>query len=129
MPYKRRTQNVRRLSQPDHAQHHVVGLIHQPPCDEPILVATLRNRNRLLRMHSDTLLKRITMSADICHGKPCIRGLRYPVEFILEMLSGDSTEAELLEDYPDLEPQDFKAAQAYAARLAKIKSFAPLTAA
>lgn len=44
-------------------------------------------------------------------------------------LSGDSTESELLEDYPDLEPEDFKAAQAYAARLAKIKAFAPLSAA
>jgi uncharacterized protein (DUF433 family) len=80
-------------------------------------------------MTSEHLLKRITMSADICHGKPCIRGLRYPVEFILEMLSGDSTVADLLEDYPDLEPADFKAAQAYAARLAKTKSFAPLPAA
>jgi uncharacterized protein (DUF433 family) len=80
-------------------------------------------------MLSQDLLKRITMSPDICHGKPCIRGLRYPVEFILEMLSGDSTESELLEDYPDLEPEDFKAAQAYAARLAKIKAFAPLSAA
>mgnify|MGYP006149009857 FL=1 len=80
-------------------------------------------------MSSDQLLKRITMSPDICHGKPCIRGLRYPVEFLLEMLSGDATEAELLEDYPDLEPEDFKAVQAYAARLAKIKAFAPLTAA
>ena len=80
-------------------------------------------------MKAEELLKRITMSAEICHGKPCIRGLRYPVEFILEMLSGDTTEAEFLEDYPDLEAEDLKAAQAYAARLAKIKSFAPLPAA
>ncbi|MCH8474604.1 MAG: DUF433 domain-containing protein [Opitutales bacterium] len=69
------------------------------------------------------------MSPDICHGKPCIRGLRYPVGMILELLSGDSSEAEILEDYPDLERQDFKAAQAYAARLAKIKKFRPLPAA
>jgi uncharacterized protein (DUF433 family) len=80
-------------------------------------------------MSSEDRLKRITISSDICHGKPCIRGLRYPVEFILEMLSGDSTESELLEDYPDLEPEDFKAVQAYAARLARIKSFTPLNAA
>ncbi|MFB2937958.1 DUF433 domain-containing protein [Aerosakkonemataceae cyanobacterium BLCC-F154] len=33
------------------------------------------------------LLERITLDANICHGKPCIRGLRYPVEFILELLS------------------------------------------
>ena len=80
-------------------------------------------------MKTEDLLKRITLSADICHGKPCIRGLRYPVEFILEMLSGDMTESEILEDYPDLEFEDIKAAQAYAVRLAKLKSFAPLPAA
>lgn len=80
-------------------------------------------------MNSDDLLKRITMSADICHGKPCIRGLRYPVEFILEMLSGDTTELEILEDYPDLEREDIKAVQVYAFRLARLKSFAPLPAA
>jgi len=80
-------------------------------------------------MNTETLLKRITLSADICHGKPCIRGLRYPVEFLLELLSGDSTEADILSDYPDLEPEDIKAAHAYAARLTKLKSFAPLPAA
>ncbi|MCH8475446.1 MAG: DUF433 domain-containing protein [Opitutales bacterium] len=77
----------------------------------------------------DDLLKRITLSPDICHGKPCLRGMRYPVEMILELLSGDSTEADILEDYPDLEREDLKAAQAYGARLAKIKKFTPLPAA
>ena len=80
-------------------------------------------------MSSDDLLKRITLSPDICHGKPCIRGLRYPVGFILELLSGDSTEDEILSDYPDLEFDDLKAAQTYGARLVKLKSFSPLTAA
>ena len=80
-------------------------------------------------MSADQLLKRITISPDICHGKPCVRGLRYPVEFLLELLSGDSSEAEILADYPDLEPHDFKAAHAYAARLARIKRFEPLPAA
>ena len=79
-------------------------------------------------MSSDDLIKRITLSPDICHGKPCIRGLRYPVGFILELLSGDSTEDEILSDYPDLEFDDLKAAQAYGARLVKLKSFSPLTA-
>jgi uncharacterized protein (DUF433 family) len=80
-------------------------------------------------MSAEQLLKRITISPEICHGKPCIRGLRYPVEFLLELLSGESTEAEILEDYPDLEPDDLKATHAYAARLAKIKRFEPLPAA
>jgi uncharacterized protein (DUF433 family) len=80
-------------------------------------------------MSSEELLKRITLSPEICHGKPCVRGLRYPVEFLLELLSGDSTVEDILTDYPDLEPEDIKAVQAYAARLAKVKGFAPLPAA
>jgi len=80
-------------------------------------------------MSAEQLLKRITISPEICHGKPCIRGLRYPVEFLLELLSGDSSVADILADYPDLEPDDLKAANAYAARLARIKRFQPLPAA
>jgi uncharacterized protein (DUF433 family) len=80
-------------------------------------------------MSGEKLLERITITPGICHGKPCVRGLRYPVEFLLELLSGDSTEADILNDYPDLEAADLKAVQAYAARLARIKSFEPLPAA
>ena len=75
------------------------------------------------------MLQRITISPDVCHGKPCIRGLRYPVEFLLELLSGDMTVADILADYPDLEPEDIKAAHAYAARLSRIKRVEPLPAA
>jgi uncharacterized protein (DUF433 family) len=77
-------------------------------------------------MTSEELLKRITSSPDICHGKPCIRGLRYPVEFLLELLSGETTEADILNDYPDLELDDLRTAHAYAARLTRIKRFEPL---
>ena len=82
-------------------------------------------------MSADELLKRITISPDICHGKPCIRGLRYPVEFLLDLLSGDTTEAEILADYEDLETEDLKAAHAhaYAARISRVKRFEPLPAA
>jgi uncharacterized protein (DUF433 family) len=80
-------------------------------------------------MPVEELLKRITTSPDICHGKPCIRGLRYPVEFLLDLLSGETTEAEILADYPDLEPEDLRAAHAYAARLSRVKRFEPLPAA
>ena len=45
------------------------------------------------------LLDRITIDPAICHGKPCIRGLRYPVEQILELLSGGATTEDLLRDY------------------------------
>lgn len=74
------------------------------------------------------MLSRITVDPNICHGKPCIRGLRYPVEFLLELLSGDMTEPQILADYPDLEAADLRAAIAYAARLSRIKSVESMTA-
>ena len=67
------------------------------------------------------LLKRITIDPDICHGKPCIRGLRYPVETILELLSAGMTIEDILADYDDLEPQDILAVLAFAARLSQVK--------
>ena len=71
---------------------------------------------------NDNLLQRITHHPDICHGKPCIRGLRYPVEFILELLSSGMATEEILADYEDLEQEDIYAALLFAARLSQIKS-------
>ncbi len=79
-------------------------------------------------MSNEQLLSRITMDPNICHGKPCVRGLRYPVEFLLELLSGDMTPGQILADYPDLEADDLRAAIAYAARLSRIKSIEPVAA-
>lgn len=67
----------------------------------------------------ETLLPRITIDPEICHGKPCIRGLRYPVENILEWLSAGMSYEEILADYPDLEREDLLAVLAYAAKLAQ----------
>jgi uncharacterized protein (DUF433 family) len=67
------------------------------------------------------LLERITINPDICHGKPCIRGLRYPVDMILELLSGGMNNEEILADYDDLEPEDILAVLAFAARLSQVK--------
>ncbi len=61
--------------------------------------------------------ERITMNPDICHGKPCIRGLRYPVEGVLEWLAGGMSIEDILADYEDLEREDILAALSYAARL------------
>ena len=58
----------------------------------------------------EQLLKRITIDPDICFGKPTIRGLRYPVEMILDLLSSGMTTEEILEDYPDLEERDIQTA-------------------
>ncbi|MDJ0675540.1 MAG: DUF433 domain-containing protein [Calothrix sp. MO_167.B42] len=70
----------------------------------------------------DTLVQRITHNPNICHGKPCIRGLRYPVEFILELLSSGMKTEEILEDYDDLEHEDILAVLLFAARLSQVKS-------
>lgn len=72
-------------------------------------------------MTTDTLLERITIDPEVCHGKPCIRHLRYPVEVILELLSGGMTTEELLADYDDLERDDILAVLAFAARLSQVK--------
>ncbi len=55
------------------------------------------------------LSERITIDPQICHGKPCIRGLRYPVENILELLSAGMEIEEILADYEDLEKADILA--------------------
>lgn len=65
-------------------------------------------------MNTENLLARITSSPDICHGKPCVRGLRYPVETLLELLSSGMTHEEILSDYVDLEKDDLVAALAFA---------------
>ncbi|VFN00983.1 MAG: Protein of unknown function (DUF433) [Candidatus Kentron sp. G] len=47
------------------------------------------------------MIERITIRPDICHGKPCVRGLRYPVETVLEWLASGMTSEEILSDYED----------------------------
>jgi uncharacterized protein (DUF433 family) len=79
-------------------------------------------------MPTDDLLSRITVDPQICHGKPCVRGLRYPVELLLELLSGGMTSEQVLADYPDLEADDLRAVYAYAARLSRVQRVEPLTA-
>lgn len=68
------------------------------------------------------LLSRITISPEICHGKPVIRGLRYPVESMLEHLAAGDTIEDLLTEFPDLERDDFLACLEFAARMLNVKS-------
>ncbi|SEJ86410.1 Uncharacterized conserved protein, DUF433 family [Deinococcus reticulitermitis] len=63
-----------------------------------------------------SLLDRITVNAQQCGGRPCIRGMRIRVSDILDLLGQGVTEAEILADYPDLERGDIQAALLYAAR-------------
>ncbi len=69
----------------------------------------------------DALMQRITIDPNICHGKPCIRGLRYPIETLLELLSAGMTIEEILADYEDLEQADILAALVFATRLSQVK--------
>lgn len=60
------------------------------------------------------LLKRITANPEIFGGKPIIRGMRISVELILSLLAQGVTVNEIIEDYPDIEPDDVRACLAYA---------------
>jgi uncharacterized protein (DUF433 family) len=75
---------------------------------------------KIVRISMADLLDRITMDPAINHGKPVIRGLRYPVETLLELLSSGMTIDEILADYEDLEREDVLAALAFAARLSQV---------
>ncbi len=70
---------------------------------------------------NESLLNRITINTEISHGKPTIRGLRYPVENILELLASGMSHEEILRDYEDLEREDILACLEYAARLTHVK--------
>jgi uncharacterized protein (DUF433 family) len=60
-------------------------------------------------------LRRITIDAGKCGGRPCIRGLRIRVTDILELLGAGASVDEILKDYPFLEREDILAALDYAA--------------
>jgi len=70
----------------------------------------------------EKLLERIVIDPQVCHGKPTIRGLRYPVEVILQLMSSGMTIDEILDDYEDLEYDDIMATLLYASKLAGVKS-------
>jgi uncharacterized protein (DUF433 family) len=63
-----------------------------------------------------TGMNRITIDPQQCGGRPCIRGMRIRVKDVLDMLAEGATEQQILQDYPDLEPEDIRACLAYAAR-------------
>ena len=66
--------------------------------------------NQLLKMNTKINYKdRITLNLEICHGKPCIRNMRWPVEVIIDMLGSGMSIGEILEDHPELEREDILA--------------------
>ncbi|MHB1808468.1 MAG: DUF433 domain-containing protein [Solirubrobacteraceae bacterium] len=74
-------------------------------------------------------LDRITTDSEVCHGQPTIRGLRYPVESLLELLASGMTIERILADHRDLEREDLLAALEFAALAAGGHRVVPLSAA
>lgn len=91
-------------------------------------VASVRRRDAgtLGRM---SLLERITVDPAVCHGQPAVRGLRYPVQSLLELLASGMTIEDVLADYPDLEREDLLAALEFGALAAGGHHVVPLGAA
>ena len=65
------------------------------------------------------LLGRISSDPNVCFGKPCIRGTRIWVALILDLLAGDTTPEQILEEYPQLIREDILAAIAYGAEMSR----------
>ncbi len=70
----------------------------------------------------NSLLKRITINPEVCHGKPTIRNTRHLVEGILEYLAGGDTTEDILNDFPELEKDDILACIAFAAKSIHFKN-------
>lgn len=71
-------------------------------------------------------LDRITSNPEICHGQPTVRGLRYPVENLLDLLASGMTIEEIIEDHPDLERDDLLAALEFGALASSQRRVVPL---
>ncbi len=65
----------------------------------------------------DQVISRITIDPEICNGKPTVRGKRIAVKTIIEFLAAGDSEKEVLRQFPSLEPEDIRAALAFAANM------------
>jgi uncharacterized protein (DUF433 family) len=70
-------------------------------------------------MSPDQLLKRISIDANVCFGKPCIKGTRIWVSLVLDFLASGMSVDELLEQYPGLHKEDILACIAYGAEMSR----------
>jgi uncharacterized protein (DUF433 family) len=66
-----------------------------------------------------TLLDRISIDPNVCFGKPCIKGTRIWVSLILDFMAAGESEGQILASYPQLQPDDIRAALAYAAEVTR----------
>ncbi len=74
------------------------------------------------------LLNRITINPEVCHGKPTVRNMRYPLSLILDLLSAGMTTEEIINDYPALEKEDIQASLQYASLLSETKTIHKISA-
>ncbi len=74
-------------------------------------------------------LSRITIDPAICHGQPVIRGLRYPITDLLDLLASGMTIDDITADYPDLEREDLLAALTFGALATSQRTVVPFDAA
>ena len=65
------------------------------------------------------MFDRISLDPDICNGKPCIRGMRFPVSQIIDLVAAGNSFDQILRDFPDLEEADVRQALGYAAYLTR----------
>lgn len=65
------------------------------------------------------LLNRISVDPNVCFGKPCIKGTRIWVSLLLDFLADGMTQEEILEEYPQLQVEDIRAAIAYGAEMSR----------
>jgi uncharacterized protein (DUF433 family) len=85
---------------------------------------TLKRERHMIA--DEQLLQRITINPEIMVGKPVIRGTRIPVELIVRLLAQGISESEILRQYPHLQPEDIRAALAYAAAVLANEDVFPL---
>ena len=76
---------------------------------------------------NNALLKRITARPDVFGGKPIIRDMRISVELVLGLMSQGATQEEILDDFPELEPEDIRACIAYAHTVISGDTLAPVS--
>ena len=76
----------------------------------------------------EELWQHVSTDPEIMVGKPVIRGTRIPVELIVRMLAQGISESEILQEYPRLQPDDIRAALAYAARVLAHEDVFPIAA-
>ncbi len=95
---------------------------------EDLIIADLKKAGYAGKELEGKLVNQISIDPTICHGTPCIARTRIPVYLILELLGAGQTVEEVIASYPDLTPDDVKAAISYAAQIVGAEDVFPLRA-